>query len=208
MAEVFISYSRKDHKWLERLKKYLKPLLQEHIWYDTEISPGEDWREAIETSLEKSQIAILLISPDYLASKWVVEAELPLILKKSQAGKLKVLPLIISPTLISPSYLQTYQAVNSPSEPLSELSESKQEEVFYKLSQAIIDSLPNRVTAEVKVVDQSEDRYSAALNTAIKNIGGNVSSINILGDRNIFFEAEERLAQKNKIKSTKGGNND
>ena len=40
------------------------------------------------------------------------------------------------------------------------------------------------------------DKYSTALNAAIRNIGGNVRSLNVLGGTNIFFEAEAALTKK------------
>ena len=91
-----------------------------------------------------------------------------------------------------------YQFVNSIAEPLSILPRTRQDEIFVDLSNAISNSLPDKNTkTEGETVDQSTDKYSIALNSAITNIGGNVAGINILGGRNIFFEAEERLAQKN-----------
>ncbi|MEZ4678229.1 MAG: hypothetical protein R2932_28840 [Caldilineaceae bacterium] len=44
--------------------------------------------------------------------------------------------------------------------------------------------------------NRPEDKYSAALNTAIINIGGDATGINILGDRNIFLKLKKRLAKK------------
>jgi len=200
--EVFLSYSRKDRKWVDRLLKTLKPLLRERnisFWSDTRISPGEDWHEAIKSSLDRSQVVILLISADYLASK-LIDEELSLILERSKAGKLHILPLLVSPALLSSSdlkeFLQHYQLVNSFSEPLSVLSESKQNEILMRLSKAVDNSLSDSFNAAMEEEARPEDKYSVALNAAIGNIGGNAKGINILGDRNIFFEAEERLAKK------------
>jgi hypothetical protein len=143
----------------------------------------------------------LLISADYLASK-LVDEELPLILERYRKGKLHILLVVVSPILGSffrlRESLQDYQLVNSFSEPLSVLSESKQNEIFMRLSKAVDSSLSDNfdTAIAVKEGDHPEDKYSVALNTAIANIGGDATGINILGDRNIFFEAEERLAQK------------
>ena len=48
--QVFISYSRKDKEWLERLQTMLVPLTRVGIkvWADPDIKPGEDWKKAIE----------------------------------------------------------------------------------------------------------------------------------------------------------------
>jgi hypothetical protein len=205
MAEktgIFLSYSRKDHRWVDRLLEILKPLLKEKnvsLWSDIEINPGENWHEAIESSLDRSQIVILLVSEDYLASR-LVDEELSLILERSRQGKLRILSVVVSPILLAPSDLtnsiQEHQPVNSFSEPLSGLSESRQDEILMRLSTALDSSLPKSLKIAEESGKYDVDKYSTALNAAFLNIVGSSKGINILGDRNIFFEAEERLARK------------
>ncbi|MCU0569707.1 MAG: toll/interleukin-1 receptor domain-containing protein [Oculatellaceae cyanobacterium Prado106] len=202
MAKVFFSYSRKDRKWVDRVRETLKPLLRGKnvsLWSDMEIRPGENWQEAIQSSIDQSQVAILLISADYLASHYLADVELPLILEKSQQGKLHILPVVTSPTFLGTSDLKSpllsYSFVNS--QPLSTLTRSEQEKILWKLSETVHDLLSSEVDLEIEAVDKPENKYSAALNKAISNIGGNVKGMNILGVDNIFFEAEERLAQRN-----------
>jgi len=43
---IFISYSHKDKKWLEKLHLFVAPLVQQgklHLWSDTQIDPGNAW---------------------------------------------------------------------------------------------------------------------------------------------------------------------
>ena len=46
--QVFISYSRKDKDWLERLRTMLVPLNRAgfKIWADTDIKPGKNGRKS------------------------------------------------------------------------------------------------------------------------------------------------------------------
>ncbi len=77
---VFISYSHEDKAYLDRLRVHLKPLERENLidtWDDTQIKAGENWQKVIETALERAAIAILLISPDFLASDFIIDNELP-----------------------------------------------------------------------------------------------------------------------------------
>src|SRR5215467_2783032 len=54
---VFISYSHKDAKWLEKLKQFLRPLEDKElirVWDDSEIRPGSDWLGDISKALESA----------------------------------------------------------------------------------------------------------------------------------------------------------
>ena len=81
---IFISYSHKDASFIDELEKRLSPLRRRfnfELWSDQKIAPGEGWRSKIEAELEKVNIALLLVSPDYLASEWIETTELPRLLK-------------------------------------------------------------------------------------------------------------------------------
>ena len=59
---VFISYTRADREWVDRLQQMMKPLLrgggqQIELWDDSQIEPGAKWRAAIETALVTPQMA-------------------------------------------------------------------------------------------------------------------------------------------------------
>ena len=138
---IFISYSRRDHKWLERLNVHLRPLERElkiDIWQDTRIKPGSKWREEIQRALSSAKIAILLISADFLASDFIANNELPPLLKAAEDGGAVILPIIVSPSLFMyhPD-LSRFQAVNPPSESLVLLDKGGQEEVFVKVAELI-----------------------------------------------------------------------
>ena len=60
--KIFISYSHKDKRWLERLRVHLKPIEREsaiELWDDTKIAVGEQWKDTIWQALEAAQVAVL-----------------------------------------------------------------------------------------------------------------------------------------------------
>jgi len=75
---VFISYSRADRKWLERLQVHLRPLIRTSIadvWDDGRIQAGDAWRVEIRKAIEAATVAVLLVSADFLASDFVESEE-------------------------------------------------------------------------------------------------------------------------------------
>lgn len=125
---VFISYSHSDVRWLERLKKHMKVLSRysENVdyWEDTRLKGGDKWREEIKQAIEKANVAILLVSTDFLASDFIATDELPPILKKASDEGTIILPLIVSPCAYSLSVLNEFQAINSPDKTLEDLGEN------------------------------------------------------------------------------------
>ena len=69
MTKLFISYSRKDRSFAERLVGKLSEL-QADVWIDWEdIPPSIDWWQEIETGIEESDAFIFLLSPNSITSK-------------------------------------------------------------------------------------------------------------------------------------------
>jgi hypothetical protein len=138
---IFISYSHEDKEHLKRLHVHLKPLEKNglvDIWDDTKIRTGQKWKEEIEAALLKSVIAILIISADFLASDFIVENELPPILKKAELEGTKIMSVILKPCRFSrEKHLSQFQALNSPDMPLLSMSDIEQEATWDKLSYVI-----------------------------------------------------------------------
>ena len=77
---VFVSYSRKDAEWRDRFEVMLAPLVRERaleVWSDQREVVGEEWDVQLDEAISRSQAALLLVSPDFLASDFIMEQELP-----------------------------------------------------------------------------------------------------------------------------------
>lgn len=71
MAQVFISYSRKDLSFVEQLVTDLKNAGLD-VWYDiSSLGGGSRWRVELETAIRNCQFVIVVLSPDSIASEWV-----------------------------------------------------------------------------------------------------------------------------------------
>lgn len=67
-------------------------------WDDSEIDMGESWKDKILTAIDEAKIAVLLISPDFLTSKFILDEEVPRMLKLRDEGKLVITPVIVRPS--------------------------------------------------------------------------------------------------------------
>lgn len=136
---IFISYAHDDPQgiaWLRRLDTHFKPLSTVRLWHDGLIGPWKPWRKEIENALRDAKAAILLIGPDFLASKFIMETELPLIEAAERNRGLVIFPLVISACHYE-SVLGKHQAVHSPEEPLDTLDLGKQNTILHNLTEAI-----------------------------------------------------------------------
>jgi hypothetical protein len=100
--KLFISYSREHPEWLDRLLSQLKPLLRERfegwLFIDRSLKPGERWNPEIQKALDASDLAIAIVTPEFLNSEYINEQEIPKILSKAEDGRFKLLCLFAERT--------------------------------------------------------------------------------------------------------------
>lgn len=140
--KIFISYAHADEDWLTNLKIHLKSL-QKYVggfdyWDDKRLRTGDRWKEEIEKALQSASAAILLISPDFLASDFIANDELPPILERANTQGTKIFPVIVRRSLFNHSPLSSFQSVNPPEKPLKACTEAEVDEYLYKLMEDII----------------------------------------------------------------------
>ena len=142
-TQVFVSYSHADVIWLKRLRTHLAPLDQRGVidpWEDSRIKPGAIWRDEIEEALGSAGVAVLLTSPEFLASPFIQDNELPPLLAAAENGGCQLLLLPVKPSLLADSPgLSDYQALLSPDTPLSGMTPAKRDAALVEVARTIAD---------------------------------------------------------------------
>ena len=144
--QVFISYSHKDKKYLDDLLTHLKPFMRTGAvtsWSDKQIPAGSKWFDEIKTALSTTKLALLLVTPNFLASDFIHQHELGPLLKEAQAGGVTILWVLVRACSYEETSLNEYQAVVSP--PDKPLAEMKAER----------DSAWKRICQEIKKASNS-----------------------------------------------------
>src|SRR2546427_4032486 len=100
MATLFFSYSHKDEPLRDKLEVHLSMLKRQGVietWHDRRISPGMRMDKEISERLDTSDIVLLLVSPDFLASDYCYDIEMTKALQRHDAGEAVVIPVILRP---------------------------------------------------------------------------------------------------------------
>jgi len=139
--QVFISYSHADSDWLQRLQTMLSPLQRQgtlDIWADTRIQPGQLWKEEIQKALARAKVAVLLVSPDFLASEFIHKDELPPLLEASRKEGLTILWVPVRHSLYKATTIAHFQAACDPKTPLSMLPPAQQEAELVRIAEKLM----------------------------------------------------------------------
>jgi hypothetical protein len=97
---VFISYSHKDEAEKEELVSHLGVLQGEglvEVWVDDRIGAGDDWAADIQQVMSHARVAILLVTKNFLTSKFILQTEVPRLLERRKSEGVTVFPVIARP---------------------------------------------------------------------------------------------------------------
>ena len=138
---------------------HLKPwqdrdLLQ--VWSDRDIETSQDWHRTIQEALEQTAVAVLLISPDFLASDYIRQQELPHLLRAREDGELDLVCLYVRDSLVNDVTFEVilstgeslavkltkYQGLNSP----TAIPKPEERDTLYKQAANDIKALMARRT--------------------------------------------------------------
>jgi serine/threonine protein kinase len=139
-TKVFISYARKDARFMEEFRRMLQPAIGDKIelWTDKNIEPGEDWNSKIEKAMKSSSIALLLVSDHFLDSSYIMKVELQSILEMQVSNGLKIHWVPLTRAFTERTQLNDLQASWDTNEPLAELSKPDRTRAIKAICQKLL----------------------------------------------------------------------
>ncbi|MFY0563528.1 toll/interleukin-1 receptor domain-containing protein [Archangium lansingense] len=142
MATVFFSYSHADEALRDQLEKHLTMLKRRGLietWHDRRIPAGDNFAHAIDQNLERADVILLLVSPDFLASNYCYDIELKRAMERHKAGEARVIPVILRPCDWHDSEFGQLLATPKDGKPVKSFPDL--DEAFLQVTQAIKDAL-------------------------------------------------------------------
>jgi hypothetical protein len=97
-VRVFYSYSQRDLTALEELNKRLLELKDDkpiEIFWDRNLPGGVEWYPQTMAELKDADAVLLLVSPEFLASRYCQQIEFPAALNLHDCGLAVLVPIII-----------------------------------------------------------------------------------------------------------------
>ncbi|HEU0076889.1 MAG TPA: toll/interleukin-1 receptor domain-containing protein, partial [Longimicrobiaceae bacterium] len=146
---VFISYAHEDATWLERVQKFLKPYVRQgqlQIWADPYLKAGDLWKREIDTALSRAAVGVVLVSPDCLASDFIMDVEVPALLAAAERDDLTIFCIPISSTPWRITDLRHYQWARDGDDPLDLLEVPQRNRALVEITEKLAEAATVRAS--------------------------------------------------------------
>lgn len=185
--KVLFSYSHIDEDLRDKLDAHLAILRQLDIietWHDRKILPGDDWDKEIIGELEAADLILLLISSDFINSKFCYVTEMKRAVERHEAGTARVIPIAIRPCVWADAPFAKLQGLPKDKKPVT--SWPNLDEAFVNIVEGI-----QRALDELRPADPGRQ---PPLATSDEAEGGGLPNIwNVPHRRNPNFTGREDL---------------
>ncbi len=151
-----IVYSHRDRDLLGELQVHLKPLQKAwmlDLWDDLRVDSGERGDAELRRAIAATRVALLLVSPSFVASEFITSHALPVLLASQEHPRAAVMCLYLRPTLdafVEYKFVDTntessrsvvltnFHGLNDPMQPLAELDKLARHQVLQVAAEEII----------------------------------------------------------------------
>lgn len=148
-VKIFFSYAPADEHLRKELEKYLSPLKWRGLtteWYDREIPPGTERAGEIDTHLNTSNIILLLVSSDFIASPYCQDVEVKRAIERHEDGEACVIPIILRPIDWEWAPFGKLQALPTNQQPIQSSFWKNSDEAFFDVAEGIRKAVEKLIT--------------------------------------------------------------
>lgn len=148
-VSVFVSYAHADERLRKDLGKHLSVLERQGLiatWHDRKIGAGHEWEGEIDEQLERSRVILLLISSDFVHSRYCYDVEMKRALERHAAKEALVIPVILRPVSLEGTPFAKLQALPKDAKPV--IKWSVPDSAFVEITEGLrtaVQNLPARV---------------------------------------------------------------
>jgi hypothetical protein len=138
VLKVFYSYAHRDKKLRDELARHLSGLQRQGIitgWHDGEIKARSEWDMQIKKHLTLSDIILLLISPDFIASDYCYGLEMTQALERHKRGEAYIIPILLRSTAIQGLPFAFLQFLPGDGKPIA--GRRNKDDAFSKIAEAL-----------------------------------------------------------------------
>jgi hypothetical protein len=142
---LFISYSHRDETWRKVLAGHVGVLEYQGLvdqWDDRQLKGGDRWLVMIRQRLMQSRLAVLLVSSDFLTSKFIQTTEVPALFEQHAKQGMRIFPVLVRPCAwqqvrwLAPLQVRPLEAVA-----LSEMNKAKRERALAGIASEVVSLL-------------------------------------------------------------------
>lgn len=175
MLKLFILSTSEDIAYRDTFTRHLSSLRRSgkiSIWSDGQILPGADWSKVTNDQLSQTDIVVLLISDDFMASDQIWDLALKESLNRRENGEaLMLLPIFVRPCVVKNTVLESIQGLPRNQKAIS--LHSSQDEAWYHIAIEIS-----------RLVDDFPQIIAISAQSATKNTPAN--GLTSFGNKNII----------------------
>ncbi|MBF0182023.1 MAG: TIR domain-containing protein [Magnetococcales bacterium] len=147
---IFISYAHEDEAFKAELLVHLKGLTRRKKiapWHDRLLEVGGNWRAQLQDAMQSCHLALLLVSPDFIASDFIDSQEVSLLLKRQ--GQIRVVPILLRPCDWQSEPYEVLQCLPADGKTIIEFSKEngEREKIWLAITQTIA-GFANEITAD------------------------------------------------------------
>jgi hypothetical protein len=177
MSIVFFSYSHADETVRDQLEIHLTMLKRRGLisaWHDRRIVAGEHLDNEIDQNLERADVILLLLSPDFLASEYCYSREMKRALELHRSGKARTIAVILRPCEWQQAELSQFLVTPTDGKPVTKWAD--RDEAFLDITRSIRRAVEGRTRTQAQ---PSPVLSGAELSVTIRRQGPRSSNLRL-----------------------------